>query len=615
MANSLVQSARKAVTEFRKLHQSDGLEAETASDADIDFWNTTGVKGLQSRWTDRRPDIITVDKEAVQVKPNWLLVRQVIEFKRRSEEEEEDYATASTNSLANPLSDSGGSSAAGPPTRAASSERPSVGGVPSPDCSRKRKYSGSEEGNDSKRPRTVPKVPEITTAQAQLAIYALECLDASTRHYISGVFVNRFQVSLWYYDRSCVISTVTFNFDRHPALLVLVLYALSACDNKHAGFDPYLVTPPSINSQECPEGKEYWQEIIGYEIHLPTSDKYPGRGKFRIEDILFAYRGLIGRGTMVYKVAPLVEDQRGFEALKIAWPSVTRPLEAKMIEQLHSRLPLRWREHIPELTYSATLTAEELQLPRFELLKTNPIDQFEDRQMHTLAMKLYGKLWEVGSVEAFQEVFIDCVECHYHAYQEGHVLHRDLSQNNLMFKLCEDGTTKGILNDWDMASYVEDNNEINKSTATQRTGTRPFVAYELLTDADRDLPPHLYRHDLESFFYILLWAAVHYDFTHKKKLERIEMLNDWDGSDYQIMRCAKISFNMYRTERRRVLDCVRPECKSQLLPWLMVLGDLFQDACMAQQRLERSSPDWDDKTLGGHITFANFMKALGRTPR
>ena len=24
-------------------------------------------------------------------------------------------------------------------------------------------------------------------------------------------------------------------------------------------------------------------------------------------------------------------------------------------------------------------------------------------------------------------------------------------------------------------------------------------------------PPHLYRHDLESFFFMLVWAAIHYD--------------------------------------------------------------------------------------------------------
>ncbi|KAF8156125.1 hypothetical protein B0H34DRAFT_618675, partial [Crassisporium funariophilum] len=89
---------------------------------------------------------------------------------------------------------------------------------------------------------------------------------------------------------------------------------------------------------------------------------------------------------------------------------------------------------------------------------------------------------------------------HYHAYVDAKVLH---SENNLMFKRGDAGTVKGILNDWDMASYVEANNEIPLSTATHRTGTIPFMACDLL--ADDDPPPHLFRHDLESFYYILVW--------------------------------------------------------------------------------------------------------------
>ncbi|KAF5383649.1 hypothetical protein D9615_003848 [Tricholomella constricta] len=127
-------------------------------------------------------------------------------------------------------------------------------------------------------------------------------------------------------------------------------------------------------------------------------------------------------------------------------------------------------------------------------------------------MKLYGKSWEVGSVEAFQDVFVDCLECHYHAYTDAKVLHRDLSENNLMFKRTDDtsdGKVKGILNDWDMASDVEANDEILPSTATHRIGTIPFMAIDLLVVNKRP-PPHLYRHDLESFFYILVWAASGY---------------------------------------------------------------------------------------------------------
>ncbi|TFK21841.1 hypothetical protein FA15DRAFT_551357, partial [Coprinopsis marcescibilis] len=95
---------------------------------------------------------------------------------------------------------------------------------------------------------------------------------------------------------------------------------------------------------------------------------------------------------------------------------------------------------------------------------------------------------------------------HNEAYEKGEVLHRDLSEGNLMFwrKQNEDGkgtNIQGVLNDWDMASKLE-SKQVPMSTATKRTGTLPFMAIELLMDKPA---PHLRRHDLESFFYILLW--------------------------------------------------------------------------------------------------------------
>lgn len=86
-----------------------------------------------------------------------------------------------------------------------------------------------------------------------------------------------------------------------------------------------------------------------------------------------------------------------------------------------------------------------------------------------------------------------------------------------MFETTKNGDIKGVLNDWDMASYVELNNEIYSPTAKHRTGTIPFMARELLTKGTPGPPPHLYRHDLESFFYIIVWAAVHYSFKKKKR--------------------------------------------------------------------------------------------------
>ncbi|KAG5649498.1 hypothetical protein H0H81_003462 [Sphagnurus paluster] len=196
--------------------------------------------------------------------------------------------------------------------------------------------------------------------------------------------------------------------------------------------------------------------------------------------------------------------------------------------------------------------------------------------------------------------------CHYHAFMQGRVLHRDLSENNLMFDHTDGDIIKGILNDWDMASYVDENDEIQLSTATHRTGTVPFMARDLLVAGDP--PPHLYRHDLESFFYILVWAALHYDFTKKKRSRVKEVVQAWNNNKFDIARSLKRLFILDITQRDEVLLSARSGCMS-LIPWIHSLWGIFNQGTVAL------NTGGDKKTLGGCVTFETFMKALGREPR
>ena len=59
----------------------------------------------------------------------------------------------------------------------------------------------------------------------------------------------------------------------------------------------------------------------------------------------------------------------------------------------------------------------------------------------------------------------------------------------------------GVLTDYDLSSWKKDLNDNYTRTSQQRTGTPPYMAYELLKGTSTI---HLYRHDLESLFYIML---------------------------------------------------------------------------------------------------------------
>jgi hypothetical protein len=91
-------------------------------------------------------------------------------------------------------------------------------------------------------------------------------------------------------------------------------------------------------------------------------------------------------------------------------------------------------------------------------------------------------------------------------------LHRDVSFANILlgptwnsddWEKDVDTECAGILNDWDMAKDGS-----KEATGAGRTGTYPFIAVALLQNQDKR---HTVSHDLESFFYVLIWIATLYD--------------------------------------------------------------------------------------------------------
>jgi len=66
----------------------------------------------------------------------------------------------------------------------------------------------------------------------------------------------------------------------------------------------------------------------------------------------------------------------------------------------------------------------------------------------------------------------------------------------------------GILNDFDLAHLAGE----ERPSGTERTGTIPFMAFDLLTNEAWDGNiTRQYRHDCESFAWVLLWICCCYE--------------------------------------------------------------------------------------------------------
>jgi len=64
----------------------------------------------------------------------------------------------------------------------------------------------------------------------------------------------------------------------------------------------------------------------------------------------------------------------------------------------------------------------------------------------------------------------------------------------------EGGKVYSVLNNMDLVVSVD----VTNPSLKQRTGIKPFMAIDLLRP---DPPAHMYRHDLESMFYVLAWIT------------------------------------------------------------------------------------------------------------
>ncbi|KAM4067635.1 kinase [Hirsutella rhossiliensis] len=90
----------------------------------------------------------------------------------------------------------------------------------------------------------------------------------------------------------------------------------------------------------------------------------------------------------------------------------------------------------------------------------------------------------------------DAIKAHRSLHLKGNVLHRDVSENNIIITDRKTTGHMGMLIDLDLAKELGS----GRSGARCRTGTMEFMAIEVLQGIS-----HIYRHGLESFFYVLLW--------------------------------------------------------------------------------------------------------------
>ena len=241
--------------------------------------------------------------------------------------------------------------------------------------------------------------------------------------------------------------------------------------------------------------------------------------RLELGSTVFHHHGIIGRGTCVVQ-AKCIRKRKGNGAddgawdgpliVKLSWPAKSRMSENNIIQQ--ARNAANNDEHcwvlkqLPDVLHAKDQYVNLLS----QALIGRMGAKYEDCVLRIVVQEELYPITEQMATNDLAQSFCEAFWCMYpsntyfvtiHHLVIGYrwlfevlkILHWDISIDNLMIR-------KKGLNDFDLAVSAD----INSMLSKHHTGTKPFMVIDLIHP---DPTVHMYRHDLESMFYVLVWIT------------------------------------------------------------------------------------------------------------
>ncbi|KAL6909160.1 hypothetical protein GGI43DRAFT_394714 [Trichoderma evansii] len=363
--------------------------------------------------------------------------------------------------------------------------------------------------------------------------------DQPTRRFVHAFSFCASIMELWVFDRSGAYSSGPFNIHEEPDKFAGSFVGYTTMDDSAMGLDTFV---------ERQDGCR----------HVTLSDSSSNETKIRLEKAMVRQKAIVCHGTTCYetenhhvakfswasdKRKPEVEqlklaEEKGVKGVAkvVAHRQITTIAEIREGLQFPIAHPLRNEDVFfddPPSAISNTSTSSNKRKSSFDTTSDNPprskkrrsnsrllVRKLSDQSISKAKPSLYTPgedLWEnricsclvvspagrvisdFKTIKELLESMRDAIKAHQSLYVTGNILHRDISSNNIIITdpVTADGF-KGMLIDLDLAKIRDS----SPSGARHQTGTMQFMAVEVLRTAN-----HTYRHDLESFFYVLLWMC------------------------------------------------------------------------------------------------------------
>ncbi|KAI3605706.1 other 1 protein kinase [Moniliophthora roreri] len=346
---------------------------------------------------------------------------------------------------------------------------------------------------------SAPPLDNLCSPDMQLAYYALErlCVAWNITH-TTGIILQDTELQLWYYDSQGCIQTHYIDILQQLPLFVVMVMIFQRFNSRMWG-----VRDTEIS---CPEeSKTYY--IIEDTTKGPRFELC-GRRPFTAhvsEKQNHSQHPMNTRSKGDVDAEPDPSPEEKF--FKAAWPDTSRNKEPAILDEAHRRAdellqePLRSyvKDHIPIVNTWRELSDTSTALIRCFLGLSTENGQVQ-LWMTCPILEPARKL----APQAFWVALWEAIRCHYILWHIG-VAHGDISLSNIMYR---EVTGKCILNDFDLATLMDPGTEVPDCKGYECTGTRPFMALDLPNEEGvMGHTQRRYRHDLESFCWVLVWVG------------------------------------------------------------------------------------------------------------
>ncbi|KAG2014989.1 other/FunK1 protein kinase [Coprinopsis cinerea AmutBmut pab1-1] len=378
------------------------------------------------------------------------------------------------------------------PHAAPSVPSPSAGQASGISCDSRKRKGHSDEHSDSdleswKRVRTDynsdSDSPHPTASpHAQSGLYALEMMRArwDRTHAIVVLLIDN-QLSIQWYDPQGCIRTRPIDIVRQLPLLVATILVFQRFDNRMRGIGGFKLDV----------------EVDGKAIPHTLGDDTRTRW------------GLTGRRSVGGQLPPCgdlasaVHENKIFG--KFLWRAEKQESEEYILETAKRRSVHlgAYKEYVIDHLPCVKAYAE------FGSFSTRHIREF-------MKLPSDGCLVPTGIAaewlvpindlppEEYARAISQLIRCHFLLWQIG-IAHGDISPSNLMQRRCPDGALQAVLNDFDLAAIMTPGDYSPNKAGFERTGTKPFMAIDLLCSPTKGRVNRMWYHDFESFLWCLVW--------------------------------------------------------------------------------------------------------------